>query len=237
MRLLVSVKNAAEASAALAGGADVIDAKNPLAGALGAVSLETLIDIRLTVARRRPVTAALGDAGDEATIERAAYTFAHAGARFVKIGFAGVTSDVRVAALLKAAVHGAKAASHDCGVVAVAYADADRVFGPPAASLVSVAGRTAVDGLLIDTADKSGPALRELIAAKTLAGWITEVHSAGLFVALAGKLTAEDLIFAADAGADIAGVRGAACEGGRTGSVAVEKVRQLRVICGPSAES
>ena len=45
MRLLVSVASATEASAALAGGADVIDAKNPLAGALGAVSVGVLREI------------------------------------------------------------------------------------------------------------------------------------------------------------------------------------------------
>jgi uncharacterized protein (UPF0264 family) len=235
MQLLVSVSNAAEASAALAGGADVIDAKNPLVGALGAVSLQTLGDIRLTVGGRRPLTAALGDAADEATIERAAHTFACAGAMFIKIGFAGIASHARIADLLTAAVRGAKAASDDCGVVAVWYADADRVFSSAAASLATVAGRSGADGLLLDTADKSGPGLRELVAPERLADWITETHAAGLFVALAGKLTAQDLMFARDAGADIAGVRGAACEGGRAGCVAVDKVRQLRTMCGPSA--
>ena len=44
---------------------------------------------------------------------------------------------------------------------------------------------------------------------------------------MAGKLTADDLGFVRNAGADIAGVRGAACEGGRTGRVTVEKVRLL----------
>ncbi len=65
MRLLVSVKNAEEAMAALAGGADLIDAKDPAAGALGAVSLDVLRDIHSTVAGLRPVSAALGDAIDE----------------------------------------------------------------------------------------------------------------------------------------------------------------------------
>ena len=50
MRLLVSVSSAAEASAALAGGADVIDAKDPLAGALGAVSADVLREIHAIVA-------------------------------------------------------------------------------------------------------------------------------------------------------------------------------------------
>jgi hypothetical protein len=54
-------------------------------------------------------------------------------------------------------------------------------------------------------------------------------------VVLAGKLTADDLPFARDAGADIAGVRGAACDGGRTGRVAARKVRLLQSLCAASA--
>jgi uncharacterized protein (UPF0264 family) len=60
------------------------------------------------------------------------------------------------------------------------------------------------------------------------------VHGSGLFVALAGKLSADDLAFVRDAGADIAGVRGAACQGGRAGSILPDKVRLLREMCGPN---
>ena len=80
MRLLVSVANAEEASAALEGGADVIDAKDARAGALGAVARDVLQEIYAVVNRARPVTAALGDAADEAAIERDARLYAAAGA-------------------------------------------------------------------------------------------------------------------------------------------------------------
>jgi (5-formylfuran-3-yl)methyl phosphate synthase len=66
-----------------------------------------------------------------------------------------------------------------------------------------------------------------------LARWVAQAHDAGLLVALAGKLTADDLSFVRDAGADIAGVRGAACDGGRTGRVSSDKVAQLRTMCNP----
>ena len=46
MHLLVSVRNAEEAAAALAGGADVIDAKDPAAGALGPVPVQVFREIR-----------------------------------------------------------------------------------------------------------------------------------------------------------------------------------------------
>lgn len=235
MRLLVSVASAAEASAALAGGADFIDAKNPLMGALGAVSEEVLRDIHTAVGGARPVTAALGDAADEAEIENAACVFAAAGAALVKVGFAGITSVPRAVALTMAAVRGATAGGRGrsgyvafTGVVAVAYADADRVASLAAGRLVEVAARAGATGVLLDTADKAGPGLRGLIAPAALARWVAEAHEGGLLVALAGKLMTDDLAFARDAGADIAGVRGAACEGGRIGRVATEKVRLLR---------
>ena len=234
MRLLVSVSSAAEASAALAGGADVIDAKEPLAGALGAVSMKVLREIHAAVAGARMVTAALGDAADEAAIERAAGEFVAAGAVLVKVGFAGIASAGRVAALTAAAVRGARAGGDGKGgVVAVAYADADPAASLTPAALMEVTARAGAEGVLLDTADKSGPGLRGLLAPSALAAWVAEAHKSGLLVALAGKLTADDLPFVRDAGADIAGVRGAACLGGRSGTVAADRVRLLtRVVRG-----
>jgi uncharacterized protein (UPF0264 family) len=235
MQLLVSVASAAEASAALAGGADFIDAKNPLMGALGMVTEEVLRDIRAIVAGARPVTAALGDAADEAQVEAAARLFANAGAALVKVGFAGITSGPRARALTIAAVRGAAAGNRGAsGVVAVAYADADRAASLAAGALIDVAARAGATGILLDTADKAGPGLRGLIAPADLARWVAEAHAGGLFVALAGKLMADDLALVRDAGADIAGVRGAACDGGRVGRIASEKVRQLKMQCGPA---
>src|SRR5439155_15237045 len=121
MQLLVSVSNAAEAAAAIEGGADLIDAKDPRSGALGAVAPDVLRAIYAAVGGSRPVTAALGDAADEDAIERRARAFTAAGAQLVKVGFAGISDIGRVASLLGAAVRGAD--GHGA-VVAVFYADA-----------------------------------------------------------------------------------------------------------------
>jgi uncharacterized protein (UPF0264 family) len=228
MRLLVSVANVADAAAALAGGADLIDAKDPASGALAAVAPDLFSAIVDAVAGARPVTAALGNAADEDAVERAARGFGQAGARFVKIGFAGIASGERVGALAKAAVRGARTGGSNCGVVAVAFADADRAVGLAPFALVAEAARAGAEGLLLDTADKSGPGLRGLMEPAALAAFVSSVREAGLFVALAGQLTAGDLPFVRDAGADIAGVRGAACDGGRRGKVSAERVRQLQ---------
>lgn len=232
MRLLVSVACREEAAAALAGGADIIDAKDPTAGPLGAVSLAVLREIVATVNRTRPVTAALGDVADERALERNACAYAIAGAILVKIGFAGVTSPEKAATLLLSAVRGAAAGSDGrCGVIAVAYADARRVASPTPGALIEVAATTGAAGVLLDTANKNGSGLRHLFSPSALAAWVAQAHDARLLVALAGQLRLDDLGYVGDAGADIAGVRGAACEGGRTGRVTADNVRGLRMRC------
>jgi len=228
MKILVSVASAAEAQAARDGGADLIDAKDPFTGALGAVSLETLLEIHRSVGGSRPVTAALGDAADQDAVEHAAFEFAAGGTAFVKIGFASIRSATRAAALTTAAVRGARTGSADtCGVVAVAYADTGGVTSLTPSALIDVASRAGAVGVLLDTSDKDGLGLRSLVPSRELASWVARAHGAGLVVALAGKLSADDLSWVRDCGADIAGVRGAACDGGRTGRVTAEKVRQL----------
>lgn len=226
MKLLVSVRNAIDASAALAGGADIIDAKEPASGALGAVDLATFQHIVAAVADARPVTAALGDAVDEQAIAHTADAYARAGARLVKIGFAGITSRTRVASLVAAARDGA-AGTH-AGVIATAYADADRVASLNPFAMIDAAALAGATGILLDTVDKQGPGLRGLMSSERLHSWVSAARDARLLVALAGKLTADDFGFVNDAGADIIGVRGAACDGGRTGQIVAARVRAIR---------
>jgi uncharacterized protein (UPF0264 family) len=225
MKLLVSVRDALDASAALEGGADIIDAKEPAAGALGAVDLATFQHIVAAVADARPVTAALGDALDERAIAHTADAYARAGARLVKIGFAGITSRTRVASLVAAARDGAAGA---CGVIATAYADADRVASLNPFAMIDAAAVAGATGVLLDTVDKQGPGLLGLMSSERLHSWVSAARDARLLVALAGKLTADDFRFVNDAGADVVGVRGAACDGGRTGQIVAARVRAIR---------
>jgi uncharacterized protein (UPF0264 family) len=224
MRLLVSVRDELEAAAAVTGGADIIDAKDPFAGALGPVTNDALHAIVAAVPRPRPVTAALGDADDEEAVERDARAFVSAGAALVKIGFAGMTASDRLDALMAAAVRGAGPDR----VIAVAYADYERAGSAGPDDILNAAMRAGAAGLLIDTADKEGPGLLGLISAHALGCAIARAHSAGLIAAVAGRLTGDDLPAARDAGADIAGVRGAACDGGRTGRVCAERIALLK---------
>jgi uncharacterized protein (UPF0264 family) len=228
MQLLVSVRNAAEAAAALAGGADIIDAKEPSRGALGPVTCEALQQIRSAVGSLHPVTAALGDATTAGAIEQDAFTFMSAGARLVKIGLAGIDGHHRAEQLIAAAVRGARRAGVHAGVVAVAYADAERVGSLSPFTVSQLAARAGAAGVLIDTAVKSGPGLLGVLDRTVLAAWVAGVRDAGLIAAMAGQLTAGDLAIIRAVGADIAGVRGAACDAGRNGRISEARVRFLR---------
>ena len=102
-------------------------------------------------------------------------------------------------------------------MIAAAYADAERVpAGPlPPGAVVEAARRAGVGGCLLDTAVKDGRGLFEWLTPEALAALVDEGHAAGLEMALAGALRAEDLSVVRTTGADIAGVRSAACRDGR----------------------
>ena len=231
MQLLVSVTCADEAVEALRGGAQIIDAKDPGAGALGAVRPETLSAIRGVVDQDVVVSAALGDATSCAGVERQAEEFAARGARLVKVGFANVSQVGMVAELLAHAVRGCARGSLTSGVVAVAYADGARVGAVDAGALVRVAADGGARGVLVDTADKGGAGLTRLWTPAQLEEWVVEVRELGLLAAVAGKLTLADLDVVRGSNADVAGVRGAACIGGRLGRISASRVRELRRQC------
>lgn len=226
-RLLVSVMDADEAMAAQSGGADIVDAKDPSTGALGALTGEDVRRIREALRPDTPLSVALGEATDVPTThERAAVAATH-GAHFVKLGFATVTDPGRVEAHLDAARAGANTRAAGPGIIAVAYADADRIGAASPEAILAVATSSAAHGILLDTARKDAPGLFELWDRAAILDWIDCAHAAQLLVAIAGRLDADGVARAAALGADIVGVRGAACDGGRRGRVAAARVRAL----------
>jgi uncharacterized protein (UPF0264 family) len=224
MQLLVSVADADDASAALAGGADIIDAKDPSSGPLGAVTPQVFSAIARTVNGTCMLSAALGEPSVEEEATALARAFVAAGAAFVKIGFGPTTSTVSVRRLLHAVKRAAP--GH---IIAVAYADAG---GDLSRMRVLEAAEAAGSvGVLLDTMDKQGPGLCQLLTLNDIHAWVARVRTAGLMSAVAGRLTLADVAQLRGCGADVAGVRGAACTGGRGGRVVGEKVRELRDAC------
>jgi uncharacterized protein (UPF0264 family) len=231
MQLLVSVASAADASEAMAGGADIIDTKDPSAGPLGPVTLGVFHDVRRLCAGRL-VSAALGDPADTAEAKRRAAAFASAGAGLVKVGFGQTRSAGQIAALLTAALTGTRARAGDgtrpaTRVIAVCYVDAPAAGVSPQ-QMLSVAKGCGASGVLLDTADKAGPGLCALMSRAAVREWLAAAAGAGLLSALAGRLTIDDVGALAELPVEVVGIRGAACEAGRLGRVSAERVRALR---------
>ncbi len=87
-KMLASVTGVAEAEIALAGGADIIDLKDPKAGALGAVPTDIIRQAVTSVAGRRATSAVCGDLPMEPeTIRAKAEEIAATGVDYVKVGF------------------------------------------------------------------------------------------------------------------------------------------------------
>jgi uncharacterized protein (UPF0264 family) len=228
MKLLVSVADADEARVAVRGGVDIVDVKNPAEGSLGAPAPATIAQVRDTVPPERPVSAAIGDLPNlPGTAALAALGAAHSGAAYVKVGLWGTSTEDEAVAVLRA-VH--EALDGGPTVVAAAYADAERVPSRPLApeAVVAAARRAGVGGCLVDTAVKDGRGLFEWLTPDALTALVAAAHAANLEVALAGALRAEDLPTVRATGADIAGVRSAACrDGRRSGGLDAERVRAL----------
>jgi (5-formylfuran-3-yl)methyl phosphate synthase len=232
MRLLVSVTDAREARVAVEAGVDIVDVKNPAEGSLGAPGPGVIERVRQVVPPERPVSAAIGDLPNlPGTAALAALGAARSGAAYVKVGLWGTASTDEAVAVLSAV---RDAVDVRATVIAAAYADAERVPGgplPPGA-LVAAARRAGVGGCLLDTAVKDGRGLFQWLTPEVLEALVEEGHAAGLEMALAGALRAKDLSVVRSTGADIAGVRSAAChDGRRTAQLDAERIGRLRAEC------
>jgi uncharacterized protein (UPF0264 family) len=236
-RLLVSVVSPHEVAAALAGGAQIVDVKNPSEGALGAPTPATLLEVRRLVEGAADLSVALGDAPHlPGLLALAAHAAAACGAEYIKVGLFGSVRPEQALELLVAVRQAVQDVQPRARVVAVAYADAARIGSLPPAALPGVACRAGVFGVMLDTALKDGVSTFATLGDAGVAAFVAEARSFGLTTALAGSLGLGDLERAAALGVDTVGVRGAACEGGREGVVSATRVRLLRCALANGSE-
>ncbi len=90
MKLMISVVSSEEASAALSGGAEILDVKNPAEGSLGANFPDTIREIRTLAPEAVRVSAAIGDMPNlPGTAALAALGAASCKVDYVKVGLLG----------------------------------------------------------------------------------------------------------------------------------------------------
>lgn len=230
--LLVSVRSTDEATAALTGGASVIDIKEPDHGSLGRASHVAIDAILTCVAGRRPVSAALGELVQEAPPNRDPRL------TFTKWGLAGCRF-----LPWKNKLQTELALSGNPKVVIVAYADWQCAHAPPVDEVVAFACEEAGNVLLIDTHCKEPgsprkdrrPNLLDWLSAREIGEICAHCQTAGVRVALAGSLGIAEIEHLRGIQPNWFAVRGAVCRGNdRLATVDAGKVRELAQLLAKS---
>lgn len=216
--MLASVTSPDEAEAVWAGGADIIDLKDPAKGALGALETGLAASIVRSVGKRRPVSAAAGSSMDapERLVEAVA-AMAGTGADYVKIG---VSPDWKGADCVRAMAPHAGTTK----LVGVLFADC-----PPDWDLVTLMAAHGFTGVMLDTAKKGSGRLLDHMDIAALDRFIGRCRETGLTAGLAGSLEAPDVPRLLPLEPDYLGFRGSLCQGRRRESgIDPASVRMIR---------
>ncbi len=222
--------NEQEAFEAIAGGADIIDVKNPQEGALGANFPWVIKRIREITPKNIQVSCALGDVPNlPGSISLAALGAASLGVDYIKVGLYGFKTPKEAVFLLQNVNKAAKEYNPKIKIAAAGYADAERIGALDPMLIPEIASLAQVDLAMIDTAVKDRKNLFNFLTAKQLEKFIDSAHKLGLEAALAGSLRKQDLPMVYGLGADVAGLRGAACTNSDrvSGQITRKLVREL----------
>jgi hypothetical protein len=220
--LLVSVRNASEAHAALAGGAAIVDVKEPLHGSLGAAAPQTVAEVAQELRGQVLLSVALGEILERS--EEFSPADLPAGIEFAKFGLAGCASDphweskwIRLLGQLPDNVNR----------VAVAYADWQQALSPDPRQVISSGARQQCRAVLIDTYRKDSGSLLNHLTSDELTEIVDLGRQLNMLVVIAGSVDLPIIKRLASLQPDYFAVRGAVCHGNRTGTLDPERVRQL----------
>ena len=225
-QLLVSVRDADEAVSALAGGADIIDVKEPRHGSLGMADVSQIEAVVRVVRASNPtatVSAALGE-----TIEWMGHhelPQLPRGLNYIKLGTARLERDRDWPTTWRRVCGDfLKSCNQPCPpstihhpplplTLPVAYADWRLAESPSPNDVAQLAITAGCPGLLIDTFAKHGQRLLDWLTLGELSELADTCHRHGLWLAVAGSLDVVDLPKLVAVNPDIVGIRSAACRG------------------------
>jgi uncharacterized protein (UPF0264 family) len=226
-QFLASVRDVSEAAIALAGGADIIDLKEPSRGALGAVEPATIAATLQHIAGRARVSATVGDLPMEAEMvrERVA-AIAESGIDFVKLGLRPEGEPQDCLEALAAPELAAR-------LILVLFADCLPDF-----DAVAAASRIGAAGIMFDTAGKDGGSLLDHMPPEALARFVAGAKDYGLTVGLAGSLRQSHVPALLALEPDLLGFRGALCHDSvRGGALDPTACRAVRALIPPAART
>jgi FolB domain-containing protein len=225
--MLASVSNPAEAEAVWAGGADIIDLKDPAKGALGALDASVAAGIVRAVGKRRPVSAVAGASlGSPTALAGEVAAMAAAGVDYVKVG---VSSDEAGAGCVRALAPQAR----NTKLVGVLFADC-----APDLDLLRVMAGSGFAGAMLDTAKKSAGRLLDHMDIAALDRFIGRCRENRLMPGLAGSLEAPDVPRLLPLEPDYLGFRGSLCHGRvREDAIDPASVRLIRDLIPREADA
>jgi uncharacterized protein (UPF0264 family) len=215
---LASVRSAAEARLVLHAGVDVLDVKEPDAGALGAVADTTLREIITCATGAVPVSATIGDLPlvPEQVVPAIERTW-QTGVDIVKVGVFAEEISAPVISLL------AGFSARGMRIVLVYFAEQWR--GVLDGESLRQSG---VMGIMLDTRDKGSGSLTSKLGHAGLADFLRQARQAGLVAGLAGSLRETEIPGLLALRPDYLGFRGALCgDAGRAALVDVAVVRRI----------
>lgn len=208
-KLMVSVVDRVEALEAVKGGADIVDVKNPVEGALGAQRPWVVKQVRASLPKHFELSVTLGDLPYiPGTASLAAVGAAVLGADYVKIGLLGARRLEEAAQMIKAAKTSMEALNLKAKIVACGYADHAEHGCLNPLLLPKAAYEAGADGILVDVKCKdSSRNLFSCLSRENLRKLVVEAQGFGLFAALAGGLNLKTLTECVKLGADVVGLR------------------------------
>jgi uncharacterized protein (UPF0264 family) len=222
-KFIVSVRNAAEAALAASAGADLIDVKEPLRGALGAADVETIEEVATLLDGRIPISAALGELDVAIRLpDRLAGRI-----RYAKIGLAGTQPRPDWLAGWRNAI---VALPPGIAPVAVAYADWKSAAAPPLDAVLEHAAGLNCRAVLLDTFSKSNGCLFDHLTVQDVTRFVDSARQRELTCVLAGGLHANAITQAIKIKPDYLAVRTAVCDSDRTGQLDGRRVAQLASV-------
>ena len=217
-RLLISVRNAVEASLAVSAGVPMIDVKEPLQGSLGSADSDTWQEVLEEVAGRSTVSAALGE-----LLEYEVQSLPEK-LSLAKFGLAGCRDRQDWPHLWRQAIATFPGSMQP---VAVIYADHERAHAPRPVEVIGVGRELGCKFILVDTFDKSQGSLLDQWTWIEIQRMVEQVNSQDLNMVLAGSLSVSDIRRLLPLKPAVVAVRGAACGGDRNGTLCPNRVNEL----------
>ncbi|XZE18910.1 (5-formylfuran-3-yl)methyl phosphate synthase [Pirellulaceae bacterium SH449] len=254
--LLVSVRDLMESELVARSSADWVDVKDPQNGPLGRPQHDLALRVERLISQSpspKKLSVALGEATESSRSELVEYANSFSENTLFKLAFSGTygsPAERRPSPDQHESVDSpsppARTVWDNCRalfvqlseclggrgrLIPVYYADASQACSPSWTCILNLCLEAGGDRVLMDTYRKNGKCLTDYHTPDHLQSMIAQASEHGIRVALAGSLRRAEIRTLMSVGADVIGVRGAACkQNNRTDSIDQSSLQDLTAL-------